>query len=45
MATADDHRDITQLRTVSFLDGSVEGVAVEMGDSEIMEFLVSCNPH
>ena len=45
VATADDHRDITQLRPVSFLDGSVEGVAVEMGDREIMEFLVSCNPH
>ena len=45
MATADDHRDITQFRSVSFLDGVVEGVAVEMVDSEIMEFLVAHNPH
>ena len=45
MATADDHRDIVQLRTVPFLDGGVEGVAVEMGDGEIMKFLVARNPH
>ena len=45
MVTADDHRDITQFRSVSFLDGGVEGIAVEMGDSEIMEFLVVHNPH
>ena len=38
-------RDIVQLRTVPFLDGGVEGVAVEMGDGEIMKFLVARNPH
>ena len=40
MAAADDYRNVAQLRAVAFLNGGVEGVAVEMGDGETVEFLV-----
>ena len=40
VAAADDYRNVAQLRAVAFLNGGVEGVAVEMGDGETVEFLV-----
>ena len=40
VAASDDHRDVAQFRTVAFLDGGVEGVAVDMGDGEAVEFLM-----
>ena len=42
VVSADDHRKVPQLRAVAFLDGGVESVAVEMGNGEIVKFLV---PH
>ena len=41
---ADDDGTVAQLRTVALLNGSVERVAVKMGDGEIVEFLVSHDP-
>lgn len=40
---ADDHWDGAQLRAVGFLDGSVEGVGIDTGDSKIVEFLMPQN--
>ena len=41
VAAADDHGDVAKLRPVALLDRRVEGVAVEMGDREIVQFGVA----
>ena len=40
VVSADDHWNIAQLRSVAFLYGGIESVAVEMGDGETMKLLV-----
>ena len=45
VVAADDHGDVCQLGPVALLDRGVEGVAVEMGDGEIVEFRVAQDAH
>ena len=40
MAAPDDYGDVAECRPVTFLDGCIECVAVEMRDSEIVQFTV-----
>ena len=42
---ADDHRNVAQLQPITFLDGGVESVAVEMGEGETMKLLVPHDAH
>ncbi|MNE33870.1 hypothetical protein D3C80_1275660 [compost metagenome] len=44
LAAADDDRLVAQFRSVAFLDRGVEGVAVEMGDGQIAEFIMGDHP-
>ena len=41
VAAAHDHRAVAKLRAVALLDRGVEGVAVEMGDGEIVKLGVA----
>ena len=45
VAAADDHRDIAEFRAVALLDGGIEGVAVEMGDGEIVKLGMPQDAH
>ena len=40
VAAPDDYGDVAECRPVTFLDGCIECVAVEMRDSEIVQFTV-----
>ena len=41
VAAADDHGDVAKLRPVALLDRGIEGVAVEMGNREIVQLAVA----
>ena len=43
MAPAHDHRNVSQLRAVSFLDRGVESITVEMGEGQTVKLLVPCD--
>ena len=45
MAAANDHREVVEFRAASLLDRGVEGVAVEMGDGEVVNFRVAKYAH
>jgi len=44
MLPADDHWSVAQIRIVALLDGGIEGIAVEMGGGELMEFAMTDQP-
>ncbi|MNR00887.1 hypothetical protein D3C85_1166750 [compost metagenome] len=44
LAAADDHRLVAQLRPVALLDRGVEGVAVQVGDCQVGQFIMSDHP-
>ena len=44
LAAADDHRPVGELGSSRFSIGGVEGVAVEMGDGEAVEFGMDGEP-
>ncbi|MNE54965.1 hypothetical protein D3C80_1497820 [compost metagenome] len=43
-AAADDHRPVAQFGPVALLDRGVEGVAVQVGDGQVAQFIMSDHP-
>jgi hypothetical protein len=44
MLPADDHWSVAQIGIVALLDGGIEGIAIEMGGGELMEFAMTDQP-